>query len=164
MWQCACGSTGYATDTTFKTTSWIICSTLWTSRLASVKLNVWVNQTVTSSQVVISLCNSANTYQDHDISSNLWKKAWTHSSFGRDAHKVWHSNKLSPRLLRPSYLPTWYTFASPKWIVISIRHWDYPMIELLWVSHQHARGTFSASSNANNYCGSNTLSLNSIRN
>ena len=94
----SCRSTGYASRNAFKTTSWICCREQCLVALVSGKLKVWVKQLVNSSQVVISLCNSADTYHDRGISSNMWKKAWTHSSFGQDAHKVWHSIRWLPGL------------------------------------------------------------------
>ena len=158
MWKFACGSTRYATGTTFNTTSWMSWSALWTLGLESTKQTVWENKFVISSQVVISLSNSNDTYHDLGISSKVWKKEWTHSSFGHDAHKVWHSIKWSLGLFRPSYHPAWYISASPKWIVIGLRQCDHPMIDLLWFSHHRDGVAFSASSSTNNRWGSNTFS------
>ena len=141
----------------------MIWSALLTSWLASAKLNVWAKQIVSSSQVVISLCSSADMYHDLGISSKVWIKAWTHSSFGHDSHKVWLSIRWPLESFHTSCFPMWYTSMSPKWTIINRTHCAHPVIFFLWVTHQHGRVAFSASSSTNNHCGFDTFSSKSFK-
>ena len=140
------------------------CSELWLDGLVSTKLNVWLKKTINSFQVVIPLCNAAYTYHDHDVSSNVWTKSWTHSLFGCDSHKVWHSIGWSLGLLCPLYLPMWYSSTFATWTIIILWHRDHSLIEFLCVTHQRAGVAFIASSNSNNCCAYDTLYSNSTRN
>ena len=77
-----CGFIGNSTGMISNALSRMSYSTLWLNGLSFAKLKVWMNMEFSSSHVLVSLCNSIETYHLCGISSSVWTNMWTHSSFG----------------------------------------------------------------------------------